>query len=136
MSDTLASDAEREQVAERLRGAAGEGRLTTDELSERLGRAYASRTHGELEQVLAGLPSVPARVRPRRTPQERLTRLAVWFIPPNVICISVWAVSGAHGDFWPKWVLLATGIRLLLGARRIVLGPPAHAALPPPRRDR
>jgi hypothetical protein len=47
--DVLASDAERERVAERLRTAAGEGRLTTEELSERLGRVFAARTHGELE---------------------------------------------------------------------------------------
>jgi uncharacterized protein DUF1707 len=48
-----ASDAERERTADRLRHAAGEGRLTVEELDERLGAAYAARTRGELEQLVA-----------------------------------------------------------------------------------
>ena len=50
-----ASDAEREHVAERLRHAATEGRLQPDELDERLGAAFAARTYGELDVLLADL---------------------------------------------------------------------------------
>ena len=53
-----ASDAERERTADQLRHAAGEGRLTLEELDERLNAAYASRTRGELEQ-LVGDVAVP-----------------------------------------------------------------------------
>jgi len=131
--DTLVSDAEREGAADRLRAAAAEGRLTTEEFSERIDRAYASRTHGELEEVLAGLPRAPARARPRRSTRERLGHLVLWFLPPNLVCIGVWAATGANGDFWPKWVLLGTGIRLLYGARRLVFDePPGPPRLPPP----
>jgi Domain of unknown function (DUF1707) len=48
-----ASDAERERTADQLRHAAGEGRLTVDELDERLDAAYAARTRGELERLVA-----------------------------------------------------------------------------------
>ena len=40
LPELRASDAEREQTAELLRRAAGEGRLTLDELDERLGAVY------------------------------------------------------------------------------------------------
>jgi hypothetical protein len=128
--DTLVSDAERERAVERLRTAAGEGRLTTDEFSGRIDRAYAARTHGELETVLAGLPQLPA-PRERRS-WTRLQNLALWFVPPNLVCIGVWAATGAHGDFWPKWVLLGTGIRLLYGARGFAHGPRGLPPGPPP----
>jgi hypothetical protein len=47
-----ASDAERERTADQLRHAAGEGRLTVEELDERLNAAYAARTRGDLEQLV------------------------------------------------------------------------------------
>jgi class 3 adenylate cyclase len=52
----LASDAERDRVALVLRDAAGEGRLTLEELSERLGWVYESRTSTELEVITRDLP--------------------------------------------------------------------------------
>lgn len=63
----LASDAERERVALVLRDAAAEGRLTLEELSERLGWVYESRTSTELEAATRGLPEqeVPSAERQR-----------------------------------------------------------------------
>ena len=54
---TRASDAEREAVVARLRDAAGEGRLTVEELDERIDAAYAARTLDELEPLTADLPA-------------------------------------------------------------------------------
>jgi hypothetical protein len=51
-----ASDRDREQVAEILREAAGEGRLGLDELDERLNAVYAAKTYAELEPVIQDLP--------------------------------------------------------------------------------
>lgn len=51
-----ASHDDREQVAEILRVAAGDGRLTADELDERIGAALTARTTGELEALTADLP--------------------------------------------------------------------------------
>jgi hypothetical protein len=53
---TLASDAEREATVARLGDAAGEGRLILEEFSERVGRAYAARTRGELQELVQDLP--------------------------------------------------------------------------------
>ena len=52
------SDADREQVAETLRHAAGEGRLTMDELDERLSAAYAAKTFSDLAPLTSDLPGV------------------------------------------------------------------------------
>ncbi len=50
-----ASDADRERAADLLREAAGDGRLTVDELDERLTVAYATVTRDELDRLLADL---------------------------------------------------------------------------------
>ena len=56
MSELRASDADRERSAERLRTAAAEGRLTPDELEQRLERAFGARTEAELQPLTADLP--------------------------------------------------------------------------------
>ena len=55
LPELRASDADREHTAERLRQAAGEGRLTMEELEERLHTTYAARTHRELECLTADI---------------------------------------------------------------------------------
>lgn len=52
-----ASDADRDAVIDRLREAAGEGRLESDELEQRVDGALRARTYGELEEFLADLPA-------------------------------------------------------------------------------
>ncbi|MFH8370284.1 DUF1707 domain-containing protein [Streptomyces sp. NPDC018031] len=59
LPEMRASDAERERVADALRDAVAEGRLTMEEFEERLDAAYRARTHGELEPLVRDLP-VPA----------------------------------------------------------------------------
>jgi hypothetical protein len=53
---TRASDAEREATVTRLREAAAEGRLSVEELTERIDAAYAASTRAELEPLTADLP--------------------------------------------------------------------------------
>ena len=53
---TRASDAEREETVTRLREAAADGRLTVEELTERIDAAYAATTLAELEPLTADLP--------------------------------------------------------------------------------
>ncbi|HEY3907138.1 MAG TPA: DUF1707 domain-containing protein [Streptosporangiaceae bacterium] len=50
------SDADREQVAARLRDHYAEGRLTQEEFDERLTTALSAKTFGELRQVMTDLP--------------------------------------------------------------------------------
>jgi hypothetical protein len=61
-----ASDAEREHVAERLRSAAAEGRLASEELEERLEVALSARTYRELDSVIRDLPHADGAFAPRR----------------------------------------------------------------------
>jgi hypothetical protein len=68
--DLRVSHADRERVAERLRQAAGEGRLDIEELEERLERALTAKTYADFEGLLADLPGhgVPAVQQPRTPP--------------------------------------------------------------------
>ena len=59
-SSMRASDADRERVANVLREAAGDGRLTMDELDERLDAVYAAKTYAELEPITHDLPDAGA----------------------------------------------------------------------------
>ena len=52
-----ASDADRERIANVLREAAGDGRLTMAELDERLDAVYAAKTYAELEPITHDLPA-------------------------------------------------------------------------------
>ena len=55
-----ASDEDRERAVEILRVAAGDGRLTSAELDDRLETALTARTSGELAALTADLPEVGA----------------------------------------------------------------------------
>jgi uncharacterized protein DUF1707 len=58
-AEVRASHADREQVVDVLRVAAGDGRLTTDELDERLEAALSARTVGKLDELTADLGTRP-----------------------------------------------------------------------------
>ncbi|GAA3965309.1 DUF1707 domain-containing protein [Actinomadura viridis] len=62
--DIRASDAERDHVATTLREHCALGRITMDELQERLDAAYAARTVGELQDVTSDLPEADLYERP------------------------------------------------------------------------
>ena len=53
----LASNADRERAVGVLRAGFTEGRLTQDELNERVAQAYAARTYGQLWMLTADLPA-------------------------------------------------------------------------------
>jgi Domain of unknown function (DUF1707)/Domain of unknown function (DUF4190) len=52
-----AATADRERTVDVLKAGFAEGRLTQDEYGERMGRAYAARTYGELNALIADLPA-------------------------------------------------------------------------------
>ncbi|MEU5879638.1 DUF1707 domain-containing protein [Spirillospora sp. NPDC047279] len=55
-----ASDSDRDKVADRLREALAEGRITPEEHAERIDVVYAAKTYAELEPVLRDLPGEQA----------------------------------------------------------------------------
>ncbi len=58
-SQLRASHQDRDRVVEILRVAAGDGRLTADELDERLEAALTARTYAELAALTTDLPAAP-----------------------------------------------------------------------------
>jgi hypothetical protein len=99
------SDTEREQVAEILRAAMTEGRLTLEEGEERLAAAYAAKFRDELGPLTADLPDGGRRAL-ADTPQARaatrrgIRRHAGFVIAIAAVLTLLWAVSGAQ-FFWP-----------------------------------
>ena len=55
----LAGSADRERTVGVLRAAFTEGRLSRDELDDRVARAYSARTYGDLWALVADLPAGP-----------------------------------------------------------------------------
>ena len=107
-----ASNADREAVAQKLQSAMAEGRLTVNELQERLDVVYASKTLAELEPVTWDLPghtdlvpktpAMPQRVvpSPAGSPGAGLSRV-VGGTPTSTVAIGV--LSGATRT--GPWVL-------------------------------
>jgi uncharacterized protein DUF1707 len=110
------SDQERDEAAADLRDHYAAGRLSSDELSDRLDAVYAAQTAPELARLRADLPDLrPVRRAddPRRTlARRRIYQDAGGVVIANVGCVGVWAASGAHGAFWPAWVMLVSALRL------------------------
>jgi class 3 adenylate cyclase len=133
-SSVRASDADRERVAELLRHHYGAGRLSEEDLPERVEAAYGARTVAELEAVTADLPAPPApRVRSRRRSALEISvriHLTV-FVLVNLMLIGIWAASGG-GYFWPIWSLLGWGVGVGCHAAPLIArrGRPARTELP------
>lgn len=113
-----ASDADRERVAARLRNSAVEGRLTPEELSDRLDVVLAARTMTELDAVITDLPreaGVPDLARQRAIGRQALLHRAGAALITDAVVVAIWLATGADGPFWPIWVIVFT---LLPLARR------------------
>jgi uncharacterized protein DUF1707 len=142
------SDADRHQVAEVLREAAGEGRIDLTELDERLEATYAARTYADLVPITLDLPiarptDLPARpaVTPSPVvsapPEERhlaimggLERKGVWTVPAQmtVNCF----MGGADLDlrraqFAAREVVIT--INAVMGGADIKVNPHTHVIM-------
>ncbi|HEV7585137.1 MAG TPA: DUF1707 domain-containing protein [Solirubrobacteraceae bacterium] len=108
-----ASDADREHAAEALREHFAAGRLSEDELGERIDSVYRATTVQELDRLRDDLPHLPAsrqasraEIAQRRAElRPQLLQRAGGALTPFVICTVIWAASGA-GEFWPVWLLI------------------------------
>jgi hypothetical protein len=127
-----ASDDDRERTVALLREHHAAGRLDVDEFNERMDKAYAAKTLGELDELMSDLPvidlyrlpdaSLPPHYR-RQIPGSGSGSLAVaaggiarghrfspawqaawgsWF-SITLLCFVIWALSGA-GYVWPLWI--------------------------------
>jgi hypothetical protein len=112
-----ASDADRDRAAALLREHVTAGRLSPEEFNERLDRALAAKTVGEIDMLLQDLPAIdlyrlpdaaltrqPRDNRPGRRSHHAAWRAAwgTWFAVV-LICFVVWGLAGG-GYPWPLWV--------------------------------
>jgi len=92
--DLRASDSERDELVDALRNHAAEGRLTTEELEERTGAAYAATTRGELVALRRDLPEAARPAQQAGTPTVVGERIAAvlssseqgghWLVPERL----------------------------------------------------
>jgi uncharacterized protein DUF1707 len=108
-----ASDADREQIAERLRKATAEGRLLAEELEERLEATFSARTYGELDAVVADLPGTTVRrhERPRHpaTVINPIHVIALFILAPVIVSLLIAAAVVLATVFSAWGVLLIVG---------------------------
>ena len=154
-----ASDHDRQEVVDRLRGALEDGRLRMDEFEDRVGLAYEAVTYGDLAPLCADLPALdpkagreaaalPALAPPALAPPACACRPGVlaslpttlkvlWSIWLTAVSINVvvWAlVSGtsAHLAYpWPVWVAAPYGAALFAVSAAVTQIRRSH--LPGPR---
>ncbi|MBO2449280.1 DUF1707 domain-containing protein [Actinomadura barringtoniae] len=132
-----ASHEDRDRAVERLRIAAGDGRLNADELDERLEAALTARTYGELEALLTDLP---AEAEPATTTTKDISRIAVnsatarregpWTVPQR---LEIQCASGSvHLDFTTAVITLPTleiDASVHSGSVTLVVPPDVHVDL-------
>jgi hypothetical protein len=98
-----ASDADRDRVTARLREHFAEGRLTRDELDERITAALNARTFGDLRVLMADLPEpTPALVQARTLPRAAAGPVFVRRGPrllPLAMLFLLLATVGSGGGF-------------------------------------
>jgi hypothetical protein len=126
-SQLRVSDADRERLIEELHEHTVAGRLTAEELEERIGGVYRATTYADLDALHTDLPvsasSVQLELSKRKSRlRRRLAQEAGGSLSVSAICVGIWILSGADGGFWPGWVIAFTMLPLVRDSWRL-LGP-------------
>ena len=120
-----ASDRDRAVVHDVLASAYAEGRLDREELDERTAAVDAAKTYAELLPPIRDLTAdaVPARFTPVATTDVHRSAEVYFagqrrdalmgFLVPNLICWTIWYLTGHDGFIWPIFVSIPTGLNLL-----------------------
>jgi Domain of unknown function (DUF1707) len=127
---TRAADADRERIAAALGGHYAAGRLTLEEFQERLDRAYAAKTLGELDDLMADLPRTdlsrlsgqcgtnpplperraPGVVQARVDSDHAIWQLWLWVA---IATFAIWLITGASGGPWFLWAAVPLAFIIL-----------------------
>ncbi|HYD09102.1 MAG TPA: DUF1707 domain-containing protein [Acidimicrobiales bacterium] len=138
-----ASESERDRTVKALTKHCGDGRITLEELEERIELAYAAGTSADLKALLADLPkddllavtgitpspalqrhpspsppSAPkAPARPsRRAGEVALAIHAVVYLSIMALLVVIWLLTSPFGYPWPIWPALGMGLPLAIHA--------------------
>jgi len=117
-----AADADRQKIADQLKAALDEGRLSLHEYDDRVGQAYAARTYKELLVLVADLPrpglsagEVSARRQAemrrvaRRLPTALLVLWTIWgaLAAVNIVVFGLVKLTADEVIYpWPVWMLV------------------------------
>ena len=129
-SHLRAADTDRTAVATVLGEHMAAGRLTVEEYEDRLARAYAAKTYGELDELTVDLPTATSARRAGAQPAATAPTADVahggwngrsdpWqaWLRTAVIVVTIWAVTSVANwqlvYFWPVWVIGPWGAVLL-----------------------
>ncbi|MGI8446617.1 MAG: DUF1707 SHOCT-like domain-containing protein [Streptosporangiaceae bacterium] len=119
-----ASDHDRQEVVDLLRGAVGDGRLQMDEYVDRMELAYRAVTYGDLVPLHADLPAAATATASKAGPAATASRYrliaafaglpavlkvlwTIWLsaVSVNVVVWGLVSVTTAHLIYpWPLWV--------------------------------
>jgi hypothetical protein len=127
------TDADRERAVRELSRHCGDGRLTLDELDERISEVYAASTKSQLEHAVRELPrtavhipsSPPVRVQPSAAPvrvsakkgaEVALKVHTVVYLSVIGFLVMIWFLTSPFGYFWPIWPAMGWGLALAIQA--------------------
>lgn len=134
-ADDRGSDDERERIVRDLTKHCGDGRLTLDELEERVAEVYAATTVAEIQHALRELPRSPVpAVKPpgppvRTTPSAAPVRhsssqgaeiaLKVHlyvYLSVMALLVLIYALTTPGDYFWPVWPAMGWGTAVAIQA--------------------
>ncbi len=141
-SDLRAADNDRQRVVQELQQHFSDGRLSPDELRDRVALAMRARTYGDLAKVQQDLPALSqpatqtaAPVAPavtptppvmarrvRRRPVRNLRIHAMNYALIIGTLIAIYLLTTPHGYFWPIWPAMGWGIGLGAHAIAVING--------------
>jgi Domain of unknown function (DUF1707) len=129
-----ASDEDRDRTATLLREHHAVGRLTAEEFDERLDKAFAAKTLGDLDALLSDLPGIDLYRLPdhglRRPPAPGSSSLAAaaaqaqppgrfspawatawgsWFTTSAILTV-IWVLTGMSSSLWFLWIVAPWGL--------------------------
>lgn len=138
--DLRASDADRDRVAASLREHCAQGRITMDELHERLEAVYEAKTLGRLQEITADLPeedlhqlpvpasqpkstSVPDRTSPADLHQRGGRAIWATWAAVSGINFTIWLIIALTGNVVYPWWLWVAGPWAALILMGTIFGP-------------
>ncbi|OXM54859.1 hypothetical protein CFP71_18720 [Amycolatopsis thailandensis] len=111
-----AADADRERVASLIQAAGGEGRLTLEEVEDRLSAVYSAKYTDELATLTSDLPKSAPKRRPVVFAHRAVRIHLAVAVVLSVLLIARWVVSGVP-FFWPAMPMFWLAMSVLVHAR-------------------
>jgi hypothetical protein len=134
-----ASDSDRDQIVDRLRKAATEGRIAAEELEHRVSKALKARTYDELDETVSDLPRPGGRETAPRGRSAGGWAIATVRENPILLLIAVPVLAVTVAMLLAAtivWMVLVMVFLVLGGRRHAPRGPWAYAWSGEYRRNR